>query len=409
MMHLLFVETNTTGTGTKAMKIAKQLGYKIHFWTMDLEQYKSMTDDHPLNFADRVVIIDTYDTERMKEEMVRSEVNFSGILAFDDYHLIPVAELASYLGVRGHDIEALKRARYKHIMRNYIKNKKIRYFLQPNFHIIHHPDEVINLEISFPCVIKPVDDSGSNGVTICQNRCDLELSLREEWQRQRNERGYVLERKWLIEEWIEGQEFSAEMLYTIDGWKLISVTKKETYGSHAVECGHVTGPKLNPFYDLEERCKRLLNLLGLNYGAAHIEFFVRGNNLYLVEVNPRLAGDCIPELVELATGVDMIRHVVLQSIGKYEETVNTRRRYAAIKFILPVEQGIYQTVRGMEEAQKVAGVKRISIGKLPFKANEIKSSYQRLGFVIAEGDSMENAIASIQEAMDLLEWGIVHE
>ncbi|ADU95175.1 ATP-grasp domain-containing protein [Geobacillus sp. Y412MC52] len=409
MMHLLFVETNTTGTGTKAMKIAKQLGYKIHFWTMNLEQYSAMTDDHPLNFADQVVIINTYDTDRMKEELARSEVKFAGILAFDDYHLIPVAELASYLGVRGHDIEALKRARYKHIMRTYLKSQHFREFLQPAFHIIHHPDEIINLEISFPCVIKPVDDSGSNGVTICQNRRDLELPLRHEWQRQRNERGYELARKWLIEEWIEGQEFSAEMLYTVDGWKLISVTKKETYGPHAVECGHVTGPKLNPFSDLEERCKKLLDLLGLNYGAAHIEFFVRGNNLYLVEVNPRLAGDCIPELVEFAAGVDMVRHVVLQSIGTYEEVTITRQRYAAIKFILPVEQGIYQTVRGMEEAQKVAGVKRISIGKLPFKANGIKSSYQRLGFVMAEGDSMENVISSTQEAMDRLEWGIVHE
>ncbi|WP_327850376.1 ATP-grasp domain-containing protein [Anoxybacillus ayderensis] len=408
MMHLLFVETNTTGTGTKAMKIAKQLGYKIHFWTMDLEQYNAMTDDHPLNFADQVVIIDTYDTERMKQELVRSDVKFAGILAFDDYHLIPVAELASYLKLNGHNIEALKRARYKHITRTYLESQHFREFLQPAFYIIHHPDEIINLEISFPCVIKPVDDSGSNGVTICQNRHDLELSLRREWQRERNERGYGLARTWLIEEWIEGQEFSAEMLYTVDGWKLISVTKKETYGSHAVECGHVTGSKLNPFYDLEERCKKLLDLLGLNYGAAHIEFFVRGNNLYLVEVNPRLAGDCIPELVEFATGVDMVRYVVLQSIGTYEKITITRQRYAAIKFILPVEQGIYQTVKGMEEAQKVAGIKRISIGKLPFKANEIKSSYQRIGFVIAEGDSMENAITSIQQAMDRLEWRVIH-
>lgn len=407
-MDLLFVETNTTGTGTKAMKIAKQLGYKIHFWTMDLEQYNAMTDDHPLHFADQVVIINTYDADRMKEELARSEVKFSGILAFDDYHLTPVAELASYVGVRGHDIEALKRARYKHVTRTYLESQHFREFLQPAFHIIHHPDDIINLDIAFPCVIKPVDDSGSNGVTICQNRRDLELSLRLEWQRQRNERGYELKRKWLIEEWIEGQEFSAEMLYTVDGWKLISVTKKETYGPHAVECGHVTSPKLTPFSDLEERCKKLLHLLGLNYGAAHIEFFVRGNNLYLVEVNPRLAGDCIPELVELATGVDMVRHVVLQAIGTYEEIAITRQRYAAIKFILPAEQGIYQMVSGMKESQKVAGVKRISIGKLPFKANGIKSSYHRLGFVIAESDSMENVIASTQEAMNRLEWGIVY-
>ncbi len=59
--------------------------------------------------------------------------------------------------------------------------------------------------------------------------------------------------------------------------------------------------------------------IGIKLWSGSYRIFVRGNNLYLVEVNPRLAGDCIPELVEFSTGVDMVRHVVLQSIGTYEK------------------------------------------------------------------------------------------
>ncbi|SDH23005.1 Biotin carboxylase [Aneurinibacillus thermoaerophilus] len=409
MKNLLFIESNTTGTGARAMKIAKQLGYQIHFWTVNPQQYKAIVDDNPLELADKVTVIDTYNIDLMKEELERSNVNFDGILAFDDYHLIPAAELTKFLGLKGHNIESLNRVRYKHLTRSYLAEHNFRDFLQPSFHIVNCLEDLIDLKIQFPCVIKPVDDSGSNGVSICQNYNDLESSLLAELQRQHNERGYKLTRKWLIEEFIKGQEFSAEMLYTTGGWKLVSVTKKETYGSHAVECGHVTGPEINPIYDLEERCKKLLDILGLNYGAAHIEFFISGKDLYLVEVNPRLAGDCIPELVEISTGVDMVKHIVLQAIGELTDINIVKQGYAAIKFILPFERGIYTDVRGIDEAQSVKGVKRVSIVQLPFRAESIKSSYQRLGFVIAEGDSMEKAIHFTQTAINMLKWSVVYE
>ncbi|PGE96126.1 phosphoribosylglycinamide formyltransferase, partial [Bacillus toyonensis] len=60
MKNILFIETNTTGTGAKAMKIAQKKGYKVHFWTSDIKQYDAIKVNNPLDIADEILTIDTY-------------------------------------------------------------------------------------------------------------------------------------------------------------------------------------------------------------------------------------------------------------------------------------------------------------------------------------------------------------
>lgn len=407
MKHILFIETNTTGTGAKAMYIAKEKGYKIHFWTSDSNQYSSIKADNPLDIADEILTIDTYDVEKMNEELNNTPYKFDGVLAFDDYHLIPAAKLAEHLGQRTHNIEALKLVRYKHLTRQHFKeNVASLKFKQPKFAIINPNTDLNSEDISFPCVIKPVDDSGSNGVSICENEKDLEIAFRHEIGREKNERGYILEKKWLVEEYIKGQEYSAEMLFTAEGWKLISATKKDIYGKHAVECGHVTSNELSPVGNLEEYCTNLLSTFNLNYGAAHIEFVSKDDGLFLIEINPRLAGDCIPDLVKIATGVDMIENIVLQAIGENSTVYLTESRAASVQFCMPEQLGIYDEILNIEKAEKVPGVKKIHTVNLPFKVEKVSSSYHRLGYVISEGKSPTDAYVSAKGAASLLRYKI---
>lgn len=406
MSNLLFIETNTTGTGSMAMKIAKEYGYRVHFWTSDLKQYSRMTHDHPLVIADVIRTIDTYDIDLMKQTIERENLKFEGILAFDDYHLIPVSMLTRTLALPGHDPDALQKVRFKERMRQHVKNHGITAFDQPHFYVIDENMDVQNLPISFPCVLKPVDDSGSNGVTISMDMKQLSESFSREKNRLTNERGYRLQRRWLVEEYIEGQEYSAELLYTRKGWQLVSVTQKETTGQHAVECGHVTGKGILPVPDLEQRCRDLLDSIGLNYGAAHIEFLVKENRPYLVEVNPRLAGDCIPELVQLATGVNMVEHMVMQAVGRVTEIDYSKNRYAAIRFAIPDRKGVYEGVAGLEHVRSIPQVVRHQWSNFPFKVEDVRSSYDRLGFVITAADSRLEALKAAEKAISSLDWKV---
>lgn len=407
MKNILFIETNTTGTGSEAMQLAKEKGFEVHFWTSSFEQYSSMTENHPRKIADECLLIDTYDIHKMKHRIMEEELDYSGILAFDDYHLLPVAALAAEFNLPGHDIDSLEKVRNKGKMREHLTKNGFNLLLQPEYTIVSSIEEVEQLRLQYPCVIKPVDDSGSNGVTFCENKDQLLRALEDEFKRERNERGYRLEKKWLIEEFINGKEYSAEMLYTNLGWKLVSITEKETYGKHLVECGHVTGSIDTPINNLEDKLTEMLKIFGLNFGAAHIEFFIKEDNLYLVEINPRLAGDCIPELVELATGINMVEHVLCQAIGEKEEIGTKKEKYAAIQFALPKSLGEYREINAVEEVEKVNGFIRISINKLPYKSSGIKNSYHRLGYLITKADTKEEAQNTAKNAIDILEWSVI--
>ncbi|MEQ6375947.1 ATP-grasp domain-containing protein [Bacillaceae bacterium S4-13-56] len=407
MKNILFIETNTTGTGSKAMKIAKDKGYKVHFWTSNFDQYNSMQEnDHPSKIADEYLVIDTYDIEKMKYEIREKQLSFSGILAFDDYHLLPAAALANEFNLPGHKACSLEKVRNKRKMRDHILKNEFNLISQPEYNAVSSIEDLDKIQLNFPCVIKPVDDSGSNGVTVCKNEEQLRNSLGTEIKRKTNERGYQLTEEWLIEEFITGEEYSAEMIYTDLSWKLVSVTEKETFGDHSVECGHITGRLDFPFINLEKNLSKLLELFGLNFGAAHIEFFVVENNIYLVEINPRLAGDCIPELVEIATGVNMVDHVVLQAIGERLDIGNKKEKFASIQFALPVSLGEYKKVTGVEKVKDTKGFVRMSINKLPYISTGIKSSYHRLGYIITKGDTKKEAQIAAKEAINTLEWSV---
>ncbi|KYD11437.1 ATP-grasp domain-containing protein [Heyndrickxia sporothermodurans] len=408
MKNILFLETNTTGTGSKAMKIAKEKGYKVHFWTSDFGQYNSMQEDHPSKIADEFLVIDTYDIDQMKYVINEKQLSFSGVLAFDDYHLLPAASLANELNLPGHKTCSLEKVRNKRKMRDHIIKNEFNLISQPEYNAVSSIENLDQLKLNFPCVIKPVDDSGSNGVTVCKNEEQLRNSLTTEIKRKTNERGYQLAEEWLIEELIIGKEYSAEMIYTDLQWKLVSITEKETFGEHSVECGHVTGPLDFPFTNLEENLSKLLELFGLNFGASHIEFFINENNLYLVEINPRLAGDCIPELVEIATGINMVEHVVLQAIGTKPNIGDKKEKYASIQFALPTSLGEYTEVNGVDKVKDTKGYVRMSINKLPYSSTGIKSSYNRLGYIITKGDTKEEAQEAAKEAINSLEWSVTN-
>lgn len=410
MKNILFIETNTTGTGAKAMKIAQKKGYKVHFWTSDIKQYDAIKVNNPLDIADEILTIDTYDVEKMMSKISDENYIFDGVLAFDDYHLIPATQIAQNLQLTATDLHALKLVRYKHLMREYF-NKRAQdlLFKQPGFAIVDPDTNRDNIDIKFPCVLKPVDDSGSNGVSICNSEGDLKRALEAEMVRNINERGYSLERKWLIEEFIQGAEYSAEMLHTSEGWKLISVTQKDIYGIHAVESGHVTSKDLSPIKNLEEYCVQLLSEFNLQSGAAHIEFIVKDDDPYLVEINPRLAGDCIPDLVEMATGVDMVEAVLDQAVGMPIHIELQRSKSAAIQFCIPEQLGTYVGVHNVEQAESVTGVAKIHTVNLPFHVEKVSSSYHRLGYVISEGDTPIEASISAKQAVSLIQYTVQQE
>ncbi|MBS9422581.1 hypothetical protein [Photorhabdus caribbeanensis] len=104
----------------------------------------------------------------------------------------------------------------------------------------------------------------------------------------------------------------------------------------------------------------------------------------VIEVGARLGGDHIPELVEMATGIDMWKAVIQVSLNISPDLSKKFSKYAAISYIT-APSGI---------------VKKINYTKndfIHFDVNvgehieSLKNSSQRLGYAIACGVTAEQA------------------
>jgi len=168
----------------------------------------------------------------------------------------------------------------------------------------------------FPYIVKPVDRSGSRGVTKVENREELikavGISCSESFVD-----------KCLIEEYIDGQEVSVETISFNGVHHLLAITDKVTTGApFFVELEHHQPSRLseNILTSLEIETFKALNALDIKYGAGHSEFKItKEGKIYIIEVGARMGGDFIgSHLVNLSTGYDFLKGVLNVALNSFE-------------------------------------------------------------------------------------------
>ena len=88
-------------------------------------------------------------------------------------------------------------------------------------------------ELSFPCIVKPVDSSAGRGITICKKTCDVKEAV--SYALKESQEGLVI-----LESLIEGKQFSLETLSSNGVHKLIAIAAQtmDSKEKH-VEVGHI--------------------------------------------------------------------------------------------------------------------------------------------------------------------------
>ncbi len=194
------------------------------------------------------------------------------------------------------------------------------------------PEEKELINFSYPLIVKPVDRSGSRGIYKVKNYKELAeafpLSASQSFSK------YAI-----IEEFIEGKEYSAETISYKGKHKLLALTKKHTTGApHFIETGHdePSGIKKSLIPQIEKEIYKALNALHFKNGASHTEFKLDGEgNFHVIEIGPRMGGDCIgSDLVYLSTGYDFMKMVIDIADDKAPDfTINDHYKEAHIRFI----------------------------------------------------------------------------
>lgn len=241
------------------------------------------------------------------------------------------------------------------------------------------------------CIVKPADNSGSRGIYLISSYEENEIDTAFKYSKRYSRDGDIL-----VEEYMEGPEVSVETL-SIDGkCNVIQITDKLTTGApYFVEIGHSQPSKLD--IETKKKIKEIAiaanHAIGIDNGPSHTEIKITPNGPKIVELGARLGGDNITtHLVPLSTGVDMVECCINIALGKKADFKIKYNKGSAIKYFNQ-NAGKIISINGIKEASTIEGVQQIvlldSIGS---HINEIKSSNDRIGYVIANADNADSAI-----------------
>lgn len=403
--HLVFVESNTTGTGMLALRRTAALGFRPVLLTNDPGRYLGLADT-----GCEVVGCDTT-SARALLEVVRDRFHreeLAGVTSTSEFAVPAVAELATRLGLPGNRRAAVDTCRNKAALRQALDRAAV---CQPRFATVGEGAGVGEVaaavaRVGLPCVVKPVDDSGSNLVLLCRSAGEVARQVAAILAVRTNARGMPTARTVLVEEYLDGPEVSVEMF----GWRgahhCVGVVAKSVGPlPHFVEMGHVVPSTLPPAqtHRVEQVVRATLNAAGIDFGATHTELRLTARGPAVIEVNPRPAGGMIPELIALAAGVDVVEQHLRAALDLPVALESSRARVAGIRFLAAGQDGVLARVDGVERARKVPGVERVTLTAGPGAAVRVpRSSYDRLGHVIAVGDDHAAVEEALREAVGLI-------
>lgn len=394
------IESNSAGNGVAALKNAQAYGYKTHFLTSMPEKYNNM-DTNPMELADYVTEIDTMDVIQLLYFF--EDKNPVAILTFDDFHIIPTSIIAGAKGVVGPNLNGLLNVRFKDKTRE--KTRNIGRSVE--FSILDTDSSYTCSPIGYPCVIKPVDESGSVGVKVCNNDHEFKDAFLKIQSFYSNIIGYKYIRKLLVEEYIEGNEYSAEVCWNrnSESWDLIGITKKIISAPpNCIELGHIFPHLFEEKLEMKvvETLRNWLSAVGLNNCFAHIEFKIVDDEPVLIEINPRPAGGYINKLVSHVYQEDLTKHYLDMVLNKpIRIPVNKQIKYSSIKFILPPKKGELINVNIPKEKEGIDEYKIISSQK---KIDEISNGDHRIGYVISSGSSVSECLYNCNKFVEELEF-----
>jgi biotin carboxylase len=397
--RLVLIESNTSGTGRLFARAAIQQGARPILLTDDPSRYKYINEEHL-----KVLQINTQDEEAMFDACMemKYEAGVAGITSSSEYFILTAAVLASRLGLPGAPPEVIRTCRDKQAQRVRLQEAAVGI---PAFRSVRSAGQALKAaeSLGFPVVVKPVSGTGSAGVKLCSDGNEVAQHAGSLLEQKCNERGMAIPRRILVEEFANGPEYSVETL----GTQVIGITQKHTgQCPHFVEVGHDYPAPLSSAAQkiITQEIARAATALGLTWGPAHFELRLTTGGPKLIEVNPRLAGGYIPELVRLATGIDLVAETIRITRGQQPQLKPRHWRYASIRFILSPHEGQLAEWNGLDCAQDVPGVEDVQSYAKPGDCLQLRGDFRdRIGHVVATGATMAISRATVELASRLVQ------
>ena len=364
---------------------AKKIGYR----TIVIDPNENAVGK---KIADVFEVVAPKDKKRTLE--IAKQFTVKGIVTCQmENPLLLMAEIAEEMNFIFPSIEQIKKSRNKFLMKQAFLENNVPC---ANGILFKKNDEITFSDLEefvFPLIIKPIDAFSSRGV--------FRVNSFDEIKKYENiTRSFSSSNEIIIEEFIDGQEFSVESVTFNEETHVIQITEKiVTAFPNTVELGHIQPANVadSQKKDITDIICKAIAALGLNNCASHSEIKLSQDGPKIIEVGARLGGDFITShLVPLSTGISIEAANIEIAMGCIPEIEPEYEHGAAIIYLnLPVGK-IVKSIGQWNELLNEPLINKISLSiKYGDVIQEITDSSKRPGYLIV---SCKNKFDARKEA-----------
>lgn len=317
---------------------AKEKGYT----TLVLSSHSGqrLLPEEVLNASSSFFQLDTSNEEAVLYlvEKIAQKFYINGVIPGTEYYMPLTAKVAKYLNKPGLTPESALRIQRKDLIRDTLKAHG---FLLPKYRRVETKEELKTAlqQIKFPCMIKSIVCPGSIKVKKAhtfKEAFDAFKKIMDHKSIDSTQGNLSFQKGALVEEYIEGKEYSIEGFLKNHTVHIISMTEKffSFESSGLMKKGQIVASEIDSelFTMIAPYLKKVTSVLDLNDGPFQAQVKLSEKGPFLIEIAMRFADSYIPKLIEYATSIDYYDNALKLFSGQPLSLHKTQRLNAGISF-----------------------------------------------------------------------------
>ncbi len=341
-------------------------------------------------------------------------VPLDALVPVGDRPTLAAAMASEALGLPHNPPAAAVACRNKFLARERFRDAGLRVPWFTRFPLDAEPRTILGA-VRFPCVLKPLCLSASQGVI----RADAPEEFAEAFRRLRALLASPPIRRlrdpaagWiLVEGFIPGREVAVEALLDREVLRPLAFFDKPDPldGPFFEETLYVTPSRLPP--GVQEAILTCVGqaarALGLRHGPIHAEVRVNEDGAWILEVAARAIGGLCSRVLRFGTGMSLEELILRHALGMDVSPLRREGRAAGVMMIPIPGSGVLQRVDGLEAAREVSGVVEVTLtAKIGQQLVPLPEGSSYLGFIFARGESPEIAEEALRAAHKALRFAL---
>ncbi|MGA8806790.1 MAG: iron-containing redox enzyme family protein [Thermoanaerobaculia bacterium] len=403
---VIFIEASETGAGRATALAAARRGYTAVLFSRDPAGYGRKV----LDAFSVIVRVDTHDVQAIRSRLAltRAASSVAAVLTTNDFYVRQTANACAWLSLPGLSPDAALVCHDKHALRVFLAT--VAPELNPRWACLDlDAGSAEALEtaksLGWPILAKPADANDSLLVRQLTDGAGLAAWKAELAAMCLDVTGQPFCRKGLLEEVVEGPEYSAEVARDANGnIEVVAVFDKVLAGwTHApfVKLGSAFPADSRATASVLPAVERLAAALPPFVGVLDVDLRITSKGRPIVlEVNGRMAGDQLSShLVRLATDWSLPDLAVGLALGEPLTRPPAAHRAVAVHRVFVARDGVFQGVGNVNELRSMAGV--IEVLELKSRGLPIRralSNQDVVASVLASGATASEANARARDA-----------